>query len=84
VRRVASRCSPGYVSIGEALGRALPLDETLEAIGCQHRRAEFPAGAHDVLDMADGVLFTGKAFEVWEWLRREAKTQDEGDRDAHG
>lgn len=47
------------------------LTEVLAARGYTHRRTEGgPAGAHDVMDADGVVVVTGRAHEVWAWLRR--------------
>lgn len=45
------------------------LNDVLRSRGYTTRPGPF-AGAKDVLDSAGDVLFSGRAWEVWEWLGR--------------
>lgn len=52
------------------------LTETLRRLGYRHRQASTSVravlGQRDVLS-GEAVVFTGRAHEVWAWLRREGR-----------
>lgn len=47
------------------------LNNVLRGLGLMHRPVAdvWRSGAHEVCDQAGSVLFTGRAGQVWEWLR---------------
>lgn len=52
------------------------LHQVLRALGFEHRPAKAGNYARTIVRIADGaVVFTGRAHEVWSWLRGELEDE---------